>query len=741
MLRALLKQLRQRKNVQRDEPPADPAQYWLDRIAAASRSPAQTALDALSREVEAAQPSDRRIWQQLARLRAQTGDFVAAETLIQRALYLGGKSPELLCDLANIRQLRGDDTSALETYQQALALDKSHELSQLNAALLYLRQAEKSAARPLLEKLFARNPHLPGVAEALAQLSLDERDLQSALQYLIAATEASPTNARLFAVLGATYNSLGQREASLAAYQRARSIDATDPLTANNLGLLLFQAARIDEAITVLEQAVALKPDFVEAMNNLANALHQKFLFDRAEQLLGEAIRVRPSYADAHANLARLYLEQGLTEDAEKSLRVAVTLQPTDQRIQSNLLLCMNYRDDASRESVYVAHVNWARQLPVPRTPVATQHSERRGTKMRIGYLSPDFVTHSVAFFIEPILRAHNRDEFDIYCYSNNAASDSTTARLRTLDIRWRDISALDDNRAVDCIRNDDLDVLVELSGHTSGNRLTLMRQRPAPIQVTYLGYPNTTGLTEVDYRITDELAESADAQQYYAETLIRLPRCFLSYQPPNVDIALDVPDVGTERCIAFGAFNNLAKVTDEIVGAWAAILRAVPDSVLHLPGATVTGDRARQRWIHRFAIHGIAEHRIKWAARAPSVEHHLQRYHSVDIALDTYPYNGTTTTMDALWMGVPVVTRYGSCHASRVTYDLLSRVGLGHLASATLETYIDTAIQVSKRGPRGIAERRALRQAVQGSELFDGKSMAAALEQAYRQMRRRQPS
>lgn len=736
MLRAFLKQLRQRNGVKRDELRADSARNWLDEITAASTTPA---LNALRREIEAAQPPDSRIWQHLARLSAQAGDHVAAETLLQRALYFGGESPELLCDLANIRQLRGDYTSALETYQRALTLDETHELSQLNAALLYLRQADVKAARPLLEKLFARDPHMPGVAESLAQLSLGENDSQSALPYLIAATEASPTNARLFAVLAATYNNLGRREASLGTYQRARSIDATDPLIANNLGLLLFQAGRIDEAIAVLEQAVAQKPDFVEAMNNLANALHQKFLFDRAEKLLQEAIKVRPSYADAHANLSRLYLEQGLTEDAEQHLRSAVTLQPTDHRIQSNLLLCMNYRDDVSRESVYLAHVNWARQLPAPRTPAATQRGDKRRTRMRIGYLSPDFVTHSVAFFIEPILRAHNRDEFDIYCYANNAASDGTTARLRTLDIHWRDISALDDSRAMDCIRNDNLDVLVELAGHMAGNRLTLMRQRPSPIQVTYLGYPNTTGLPEIDYRITDELAESADAQQYYSETLIKLPRCFLSYQPPSVDIALDGPENGTEHCIAFGAFNNLAKVTDETVGAWAAILRAVPGSVLHLPGATVTGDRAKQRWVRRFALHGIAADRIKWAARAPSVEHHLKRYHRVDIALDTYPYNGTTTTMDALWMGVPVVTRYGSCHASRVTYDLLSRVGLGHLAAPTLETYIDTAVQLSKQGPRGIAERRALRQTVQASELLDGKSMAAALEHTYRQMRPRQ--
>lgn len=735
MLRAFLDLLRRRNTAAPEKPMPNPAPDWFARIAVIAESHDANALDALCREATSAPPSDGRVWQRLGRLKAQSGDLATAETFLHRALASSGETPDLLCDLANIRQLRGNLASALETYRQALALDSNHELSLLNAASLYLRQSDKATGRILLDTLFTLNPRAPGVAETLAQLSLSEGSHQCALRYLIAATEVSPADARLYAVMGATYNALGQRKASLAAYQRSLELNPSDPPVANNLGLLLFKAARIDEAIAVLEQAVAQKPDFVEAMNNLAIALQQRFAYERAEQWLQRALGLRPEYADVHTNLGKLYVEQGRTAEAEQHLRAAVDLQPSDQRIQSNLLLCLNYLDHTKREALYRAHVAWAKRFRQSNAPVAITHRGEDRRKLRIGYLSPDFVTHSVAFFLEPILRAHNRDHFDIFCYSNNPAADNTTARLQALALQWRDVSALDDAAVIQCIRDDQIDILVDLAGHTSGNRLLVMLRRPAPVQVTYLGYPNTTGLTEIDYRITDDRAESADAQQYYTETLFKLPRCFLSYQPPIPETVLDAVTSNRDTGVVFGAFNNLAKVTEDVVVAWAAILRTVSNSVLHLPGATVEVESVKQRWIERFASHGVAANQIKWIERTPSVENHLERYRLVDIALDTYPYNGTTTTMDALWMGVPVVTRYGSCHASRVSYDLLSRIGLEDLVATTFDAYIDIAVRLAQQGPRDSAARHALRQTLRSSELLDGQSMAVALEQAYRQM------
>lgn len=709
-------------------------QDWLQRIDAVAASGDTSALNSLCTDVAVHNPGDSRVWHRLGRLKAQAGDLTAAASLLRHASVLDANNADVLCDLANVHQLRAETVSALALYEQALAHDPNHALSLHNAAVLYLRQAETAKAFSLFERLFALNPRAPGIAEQLAKLCLARGDNEQALPFLVAASESPSANAKVHAVLGATYAKFGRLDRAVAAYRRSLELDATDAPVINNFGFLLFTMARIDEAVDWLEKAVALKPDFPEAWNNLAIAQHRRFDFDQAEHALQRALQLRPNYADAHANLGKLFLEQGRQPEAESHFRQAVALAPTNHTLHSNLLLCLNYSDRISRPDVYRAHLEWAQRLP-PRSVPPPSINADRNRKLRIGYVSPDFVTHSVAFFIEPILREHDRSGFDIYCYSNSPVSDQTTERLKALPVQWRDIYALSDAQAVDVIRRDHIDILVDLAGHTSNNRLPLLHEKPAPIQVTYLGYPNTTGLQQIDYRITDERADDATAQHFHTETLARLPRCFVCYQPPPNSDVLDPLPPARPHSVGFCAFNNLAKLTDEIVAAWAAILSTTPDSVLYLPGAIIRSDDARQRWLQPFARHHVDRERIVWLERAQSVADHLNRYRLADIALDTYPYNGTTTSMDALWMGLPVVTLVGASHASRVTYDLLSRIGLERYAAASRDEYVDIAVRLAQHGPRNVADRHDLRRTLADSELLDAKGMAASLEHAYRDM------
>lgn len=711
-------------------------QDWLHRIDEAAASDDKSALDVLCNEVASTSPRDNRVWQRLGRLKAQAGDVAAAEILLQHALAMDSSSADVLCDLANVRQLCGDTVGALGHYERALAYNPKHELSLYNAAFLYLRQSETTKAFSLLEHLFTLNPHAPGVAEQLATIFLSRGDNERGLLYLVAARESAPVNAMVHAVLGATYAKLGKLDLAAASYRRSLELDSSDAAVANNLGYLFLKLGRIADAIGWLEKAVELKQGFPEALNNLAIAYQRNFDFDKAEQSLQRAMQQRPGYADAHSNMGKLCLEQGRQHEAESHFRQATTLNPAHHSLHSNLLLCLNYSDHISRDDVYRAHVEWAQHLgPASTTPPRPSTSADRSRKLRVAYVSPDFVTHSVAFFIEPILREHDSPGFEIYCYSNNPVADRTTERLKSLSVKWRDIYALTDTEAADLIRCDRIDILVDLSGHTSGNRLPLMNEKPAPIQVTYLGYPNTTGMRQIDYRITDDRADDASAQNYHTETLVRLQRCFLCYQPPPNSLVLDPISSMRQRGIGFCAFNNLAKVTDEILAAWVAILSNVPESVLYLPGATVKTEGARRRWLQRFEQAHVDSERIVWIDRAQSVESHLDRYRLADIALDTYPYSGTTTSMDALWMGVPVVTMYGGSHASRVTYDLLSRIGLERFAATSLVEYVDIAVRLARHGPRDSAERNSLRRTLATSELMNAKDMAASLEQAYRDM------
>lgn len=699
MLRKLLASLVSRTKTKPVAPQGDGTQNLLALIEDASKAGDSAALDDLCRRAEMEQLSSSQVWQRLGRAQAQSGNLASSEALLSRALAIDANDADTLSYLANVHQLRGDESCALLYYERALACDANHRLSLRNASFVYLRQSNITKALPLLERLFLFDPLAPAVAEHLAAFSLSRNDNERALIYLAAARNASPTDAKIYAVTAATYAKLGNLAQALSLYRKSWELNSSDADVANNFGYLLTQLGDIDEAVAVLERAVTCRSDFADGLNNLAIA----------------------------------YLRQGRRTDAEQKYRAAIAANPTRNDIRGNLLLCLNYSDQISRDELYRAHLDWAAHIELTSDrlkPIQPKSATQR--RLRIGYVSPDFVTHPVATFIEPILREHDREKFYIVCYSNNPAPDDTTERLKALVEDWRDIYTLDDNAAAELIRADKIDILVDLAGHTGRNRLVMMKRKPAPIQLTYLGYPNTTGLGEIDFRISDDYVDDATAQQFYTETLIRLRRCFLCYQPPTQDVALTTSPRDLSDGINFCTFNNLAKITDAMIATWATILNAVPHSSMYLPGAALQATPTRQRWLERFAALGIADHQIKWTNRAPSVASHLERYRMMDVAFDTFPYNGTTTTMDALWMGVPVVSMYGPRHASRVTYDLLSRLGLARWAASTHDQYIDIAVKLAQMGPRDAILRRELRNAVAHSELLNARDMAASLEQAY---------
>jgi predicted O-linked N-acetylglucosamine transferase (SPINDLY family) len=323
---------------------------------------------------------------------------------------------------------------------------------------------------------------------------------------------------------------------------------------------------------------------------------------------------------------------------------------------------------------------------------------------LRIGYVSADFCQHAVAFFLEPVLAAHDPTAVETFCYVGNRHADAVTARLRAATHHWRDISRMDDEAAAACIRADHIDVLVDLSGHTADHRLGVFARRPAPCQVTWLGYPATTGLTAMDFRVTDDacLPPGVEDRLHGSERLLRLPNVFCCYRPPA-----DAPTVGPLPCldgtpITFISCNALAKLSPATIALWSAVLSAVPDSRLrlHAPGGE---DVSAQTWFHeKFAAHGIAAGRVVLSGEPLPVRAHLARYHAADLALDSTPYAGTTTTCEALLMGVPVITLAGESHVSRVGVSLLRAVGLTECVAQSTEEFVRMAVRLA-------ADRKAL--------------------------------
>jgi predicted O-linked N-acetylglucosamine transferase (SPINDLY family) len=355
-----------------------------------------------------------------------------------------------------------------------------------------------------------------------------------------------------------------------------------------------------------------------------------------------------------------------------------------------------------------------------------------RERRLRIGYVSSDFRQHSVGYFIEPVLAHHNHDRFEIFCYSNDIKEDEVTGRLQSYADHWRRLIGLSDEQAANQIRADRIDILIDLSGHTRGNRLLVFARKPVPVQVTWLGYPTTTGLSTMDYRLTDGFADPVGmTEHFHSEQLVRLPECFSCYQPPEAPEVSGLP-AREKDYVTFGSFNNLAKINREVMAVWARILQAVPGSHLTLKNTGLGAGTVQQRVRETFMGLGVAPERLALLGNDPSSRAHLERYWNIDIGLDPFPYNGATTTCDALWMGVPLVALAGKTHAGRVGVSQLSNLELTELIGNTTEEYVAIATRLARDLERLSQLRAGLRARLAASPLTEAPRFTKNLEQAY---------
>jgi predicted O-linked N-acetylglucosamine transferase (SPINDLY family) len=351
---------------------------------------------------------------------------------------------------------------------------------------------------------------------------------------------------------------------------------------------------------------------------------------------------------------------------------------------------------------------------------------------MRIGYVSSDLRKHSVAYFLEPLLAHHDPARFEITCYFSHKDADATTARLKGLAHRWRDVADLDDDQLLRTITDDGIDVLVDLNGHTGGNRLPVFARRAAPVQVSFIGYPDTTGVTQMDFRISDEIADPSGSERYCTESLVRLPGCFLCYQPPDKAPDVERPPFEKNGFITFGSFNNLAKVNPGVISLWARLLSENPECRLIIKNPSLTDKATRERYQALFVAEGIVPERLGLLGYIPEDNGHLGAYARIDVALDSFPYNGTTTTCEAMWMGVPVVTLRGDRHCSRVGASLLTAGGFTEWIAASEQQYCDIAQRLAlERGQ--IAElRTSMRERIRRSALCSAEGYTRNVELAY---------
>ena len=509
----------------------------------------------------------------------------------------------------------------------------------------------------------------------------------------------------------------------------------------NALGVALQQQGRDDEAARCYRRALELDPCHEEARVNLAGLLKEHAMLCAAERELVEGLRLRPESVRLLFNRGNVLQFQGRSLDAVAAYREALRLDPEHLGALQNLLFALQYSPRHGDREIFQAHLSAGRKA-LFRPPPPPRFADPRncnGRRIRIGYLSPDFRDHAVARFIEPVLPHHDKQRFEIFCYANVASPDLTTRRLKGFGVQWRDIWGLSDEHAAGMIAGDGIDILIDLAGHSAGNRLPLCALRPAPLQGTWIGYPATTGLSQIDFRISDPFADPPGAADLmHSERLLRLPRCFSCYLPHA-----DSPEVGALPLagrgeVTFGSFNNLAKATPEVIALWGRVLLAVPNSRMLMKCRPLDDPEVCARIKREFARAGVDPARVTLQGGDRTSREHLAQYHKVDIALDTFPYNGTTTTCEALWMGVPVVTLAGTRHAARTGVSILTNCGFPGLVADGEEGYVAIARHLAQNPLKLLALRRELRPRLEASPLMDAPGFTRELEDALLSLLRR---
>ncbi|WP_374444879.1 tetratricopeptide repeat protein [Stella sp.] len=721
---------------------SDPAMAVADGLHRAGRL-AEAA--AAYRAVAAARPGHAPAWHRLGLVALQAGRADEALAPLERAAALAPRDAAVHHDRGHALAALGRYAEAAAAWETAARIAPRLAAAHANRGTALAMLGRAGDAVPAFRAALRADPNHRAAWIGLADCLARTGQPREALATLDRARVRVGADAEMALVRAAALRAVGDEGAALALLdETVRAAPRLAPAW-SALGLARLAAGDAAGAAEALARAEALDPGDADIPYNRAAAERERDRYEAALAALGRALERRPGFVAARLHRGFVRLEQGRPVEAEAELDAALAARPDHAAAASARLFALNYRDDRDAATVRAAHRAWgqALQASVPPLP-ATSFDRDPERRLRVGYLSPDFRTHSVAWFLAPLLAAHDRSRVEVVGYADLAEPDDMTARLRARCDLWRDVHGLEDTALAAQVRADAVDLLVDLAGHTAGNRLGVFARRPAPLQATWLGYPNTTGLTAIDFRITDAVCDPAGqgdgghgdgghGDGGHAERLVRLDRPFLCYEPPPF-----APAPRGDGPPTFGSFNALAKISPATVAVWAAVLDAVPDARLFLKARGLGDPETADWWRARFAAAGLDPRRLILQGRVAATGGHLAQYGAVDVALDPFPYNGTTTTMEALAMGVPVVTLAGDRHAARVGAAILRPLGLDDLAAADAGGYVAAAAGLVRDAARLHGLRAGLPSRLRASPLCDAADFARAMEAAYRDEWRR---
>ena len=514
-------------------------------------------------------------------------------------------------------------------------------------------------------------------------------------------------------------------------WEKAAALLPADPEVLNELGGALSAAGKLDEAAEKCCFAVALKPSYAEAWNNLGNILNAAGKPHEALSHYQKAIRLNPKSA-AVQNIGNVFINLGRIDEAIASYRRALSMVPDSPVSRSNMLLSMCYSPVTSPQSYLKEAMDFGRIAHIGDTArFSDWECDPEPVRLKVGIVSGDLMNHSVGYFLEGLIKNIDQSKIELFAYSTLNLEDDLTALIKPFFSQWRLLTGLNYQAAAGLVHADGIHVLIDVSGHTAKNALPLFAWKPAPVQCTWLGLPTTTGIQEMDYVIGDPIATPVEDEKHFSETVYRLPEIYICLATPNISLAVNpLPAIET-GFITFGSFNNLTKVNDVTVRLWADILKAVPNSRLLLKAKQLKDPSVLNDMLQRFTGRGIEPDRLTLIGPTQTREQHLEVYHRVDIALDPYPYPGVTTTAEALWMGIPVLTMQGNCFLSRTSNSILCNAGLPGWIAADEKDYVAKAAYFATDTAKLAALRAALREQVRSSTLFDTARFARHFEAA----------
>jgi predicted O-linked N-acetylglucosamine transferase (SPINDLY family) len=604
-------------------------------------------------------------------------------------------------------------------------------------ALRHHREGRLDLAEGIYVQILSQEPNDPDAWQLLGLIAHDRGRHEEAVASIGRAIALNPSVAAYHSNLGVALWGAGRHAEAVAAYRTAVGLDPDFADASYNLGDALRDQGLHEAAVDAYRRALRREPRMVEAQVNLGVALRELGRLDEAVAAYEEAIRLEPDCAEAHSHLGFARALQGCPDQALECYRRATALDPNRAAYQSQLLQTLHYHPGYDAAAIRAEHVRWGRQLAGRLGRSIRPHENDRDPdrRLRIGYVSADFHHHACSFYLEHLLAAHDPARFEVACYAEVARPDEVTRRCQAHARLWRNTVGVSDDQLAELIRGDAIDILVDLKVHTAENRLPVFARRPAPVQVTWLGYPGTTGLDTIDYRLSDPYLDPPGLNDfYYTEETIRLADTFWCYEPGSREPAVNpLPALGSGS-VTFGSTNNFCKVNDPVLELWARVLCAVPGARLLI--LTDAGSH-RQRVLGILERNGVEPRRVEFEPRRARPSY-LELYHRIDIALDTFPYSGATTSLDALWMGVPVACWAGRTAVSRGGLTILFNLGLPELVAHGPDEYVAIAARLAG-DLKHLAELRAtLRRRLENSPMMDTQRFALQIERAYRAMWRR---